>query len=222
MTAATMSRTLAPTPAPGMEASDESLAARAAAGDDRALLDLFGRYSSRVRRMAGRYFLHGGDRDDLVQEGMIGLYKAIYDFDAGRGVPFAPFADLCVQRQLISAVRAATRFKHAVLADAAELTDHAEAACIAELTVDPVRVILARETLGELKGFVDRELSGLEQGALWLHLDGLSLKESADRLSTRSKAVDNALQRARRKMHAWADAVVTEVRTERAAAEVAG
>lgn len=191
------------------DTSDESLAMRARSGEDGALLDLLRRYGPRVRRLAGRYFLHGGDRDDLVQEGMIGLYKAICGFDAGRGVPFVPFADVCVQRQLISAVRAATRFKHAVLADAAELTDHAEATCIAEHTVDPVRVVLARETLEELKGFLDGELSSLERGALWLHLDGLSLKESADRLSTRSKAVDNALQRARRKMHSWFQAVST-------------
>lgn len=203
----------------GTDTSDETLASRARLGDDRALLDLLRRHAPRVRRLASRYFLHGGDREDLVQEGMIGLYRAACDFDAGRGVPFAPFADMCVQRQLISAVRAATRFKHAVLADAAELTEHAEAACLAELTVDPARVVLARETLGELKGFLHGELSSLERRALWMHLDGLSLKESADRLSTRSKAVDNALQRARRKMHTWAEAVVTGVRTDRAAVE---
>lgn len=213
MTAATLTH--------GADTSDDSLASRARSGDDHALADLLRSYGPRVRRLASRYFLHGGDRDDLAQEGMIGLYKAVCDFDADCGVPFAPFADMCVQRQLISAVRAATRLKHAVLADAAELTEHAEAACLTVLTVDPARVVLARETLAELKGFVDGELSSLERGALWLHLDGLSLKESAARLSTRSKAVDNALQRARRKMHAWSDAVVTGVRTDRAAAEVA-
>jgi RNA polymerase sporulation-specific sigma factor len=216
MTAATLDPLAA-----GTDPSDEALAARAATGDDRALRELFRRYRSRLHRMAGRYFLHGGDRDDLVQESMIALYKAISDFDPGRGVPFAPFADLCVQRQLISAVRAATRLKHAVLAEATELTEYAEATCRTGYTGDPARSVLARETLGELKGFLDSELSGLERGALWLHLDGVSLKDSADRLCTRSKAVDNALQRARRKMHAWADVVVTEVRAEPATAEVA-
>jgi RNA polymerase sporulation-specific sigma factor len=204
-------------PTHGTDISDDSLACCARSGDAQALADLLRRYSPRVRRLASRYFLHGGDRDDLVQEGMIGLYKAICDFDAGRAVPFAAFADMCVQRQLISAVRAATRLKHAILADAAELSEHTEssaAACLAQLTVDPARVVLARETLTELKGFLDGELSSLERGALWLHLDGLSLKESAARLSTRSKAVDNALQRARRKMHDWADVVVTGVRAE--------
>lgn len=213
MTAATLTHSV--------ETPDDSLASRARAGDDHAWSDLLRRYGPRVRRLASRYFLHAGDRDDLIQEGMIGLYKAVCDFDAGRGVPFGPFADICVQRQLISAVRAATRLKHAMLADAMELTEHAEAACLAELSIDPARVVLARETLGELKGFLDGELSSLERGALWLHLDGLSLKESAARLSTRSKAVDNALQRARRKMHAWADLVVAGARTDRAAVEAA-
>lgn len=213
MTAATLAH--------GVDTSDDLLASRARAGDDHALADLLRRCGPRVRKLASRYFLHGGDRDDLVQEGMIGLYKAVCDFDADLGVPFAAFADLCVQRHLISAVRAATRLKHAMLADAAELTEHAEASCLAQLTVDPARVVLARETLGELKGFVDGELSSLERGALWLHLDGLTLKESAARLSTRSKAVDNALQRARRKMHAWADVVVAGVRADRAPVEAA-
>lgn len=203
------------------DASDESLASRAGRGDDRALRELLHRYGSRARGLASRYFLPGGDSEDLIQEAMIGLYKAICDFDAGRGVPFAAFADMCMKRQLISAVRAGTRLKHAVLADAAELTEHAEATCRSALTGDPVRVALARETLGELKGFLDGELSSLERGALWLHLDGLSLQESAARLSTRPKAVDNALQRARRKMHAWAEVVVAGMPTGRATADAA-
>jgi RNA polymerase sporulation-specific sigma factor len=204
---------------PSTETDDPELVARARSGDGRALDEILRRYAPRVRRRASRYFLHGGggDRDDLAQEGMIGLMKAICDFDPAKGVPFAPFADLCVKRQLISVVRAATRFKHAILADAAVLTEHVESAAVAELTVDPVRVVLARETLSEFQGFFDAELSSLERGALRMHLDGLSLKESAARLSTRSKAVDNALQRARHKMHAWADDVVTGVRPDRAA-----
>ncbi|MPY99714.1 MAG: sigma-70 family RNA polymerase sigma factor [Actinophytocola sp.] len=165
---------------------DAVLVEWARSGDDRALGELLRRYTPRVRRQASHYFLAGGggDRDDLVQEGMIGLYKAVHDYTGSKGVPFAPFVELCVKRQLISAVRAATRFKHALLSDAAVLTDHTEAHSVAEL-------------------------SALERGALRLHLDGLSLKESAEALRTRSKAVDNALQRARRKMHAWADTVVT-------------
>lgn len=203
---------------PVMDTVDEaSLVGQARSGDDHALAEIMRRYAPRVRRSARRYFLHGGggDGDDLVQEGLIGLYKAICDFDDAHGVPFAAFADLCVKRQLISAVRAATRFKHAILADAALLTDHAEAASLTELTVDPVRVVLARETLSELQGFVDGELSSLERGALRLHLDGLSLRESAVQLRTRSKAVDNALQRARRKMHSWAEAVSAGTHSER-------
>lgn len=193
---------------------DAVLVQWARSGDDRALGELLRRYTPRVRRQASHYFLAGGggDRDDLVQEGMIGLYKAVHDYTGSRGVPFAPFVELCVKRQLISAVRAATRFKHALLSDAAVLTDHTEGHSVAELTMDPVRVVLARETLTEFQGFFDAELSALERGALRLHLDGLSLKESAARLRTRSKAVDNALQRARRKMNAWASTVVTGVR----------
>lgn len=200
---------------------DEALVVRARSGDGDALDEVLRRFTPRVRRQASRYFLAGGggDTDDLVQEGMIGLYKAINDFTGSRGVPFAPFADLCVKRQLISAVRVATRCKHSVLTDAAVLTDHTESRSLAELTIDPVRVVLARETLTEFQRFFDAELSSLERGVLRLHLDGLSLKESAIRLRTRTKAVDNALQRARRKMQAWADAAIAGPGTEPAVAE---
>lgn len=200
---------------------DAALVARARSGDGDALDEVLRRFTPRVRRQASRYFLAGGggDTDDLVQEGMIGLYKAINDFTGSMGVPFAPFADLCVKRQLISAVRVATRCKHSVLTDAAVLTDHTESRSLAELTIDPVRVVLARETLTEFQGFFDAELSSLERGALQLHLDGLSLKESAARLRTRTKAVDNALQRARHKMQVWADAAITGSGAEPAVAE---
>jgi RNA polymerase sporulation-specific sigma factor len=201
---------------PLTETVDESgLVARARSGDDQALEELLRRYAPRVRGLAGQYFHgRGGDADDLVQEGMIGLYKAVRGFDSSRGVPFAPFADLCVRRQLINAVRGVDRFEHAMPVDEAELGDSAGVG-VAERATDPVRVVLARETLTELQRFLDAELSSLERAALELHAGGLTLRESAAHLSTGFKTVDNALQRARRKIECWPAPRASAVRADR-------
>ena len=187
--------------------SDAELVAATWAGDDRAMAELLRRYAPRVRAIARGFFLRNGgaDGDDLVQEGMIGLYKAICDFDPERHVLLSTFAEVCVRRQLISAVRAANRRKHAIL-DRAEWLDEHAAFAPSVRTDEPEHALLAREALGELAGFATESLTPLEHDALRCHLEGRSRLEAAAALQREPKAMDNALQRARRKLSCWISA----------------
>lgn len=172
---------------------------------------LMKRYHGFVRLKASSYFLAGGDADDLVQEGMIGLYKAIRDFRSDKETSFRSFAELCVTRQIITAIKTATRFKHSPLNTYVSFS-HTPAGqdSDGECTLgdalpgpsvdDPSVVVISTEELESLVFCLGTGLSGLESDALRLYLDGHSYESMADELGCDTKTVDNALQRVKRKI----------------------
>ncbi len=199
-----------PTAAPGCPCGcgETELLLRARSGDDRAVEELLDRYRKLARIKARSYFLLGGDRDDVVQEGMIGVYKAIRDFDAGLGIPFRSFAEVCVTRQLISAVKSATRLKHGPLSRSVSLDQPVggqEDVCLADMlpaaeSADPAATVVSTDELRALQRHFDEVLSDLEQQVLRHHVEGKSYDEIAATLQRHVKSVDNALQRIKRKL----------------------
>ncbi len=190
------------------QATDEELLARARAGDEQARDALLLRYRPMARARARGYFLLGGDHDDLVQEAMIGLYKATCEFDPAAGAGFAAFAHVCVERQLISAIKAAARHKHAPLNDYVPFhrpVGDKGRRTLAEVlpgprTADPAEHVVAAERLRDLRRHCRTALSDLEAQVLRLYVDGWSYQDIARLLRSRSKTVDNALQRVKRKL----------------------
>jgi len=193
--------------------ADEELVDRARGGDEAATTQLLLRYRAFARARARNYFLVGGDQDDLAQEAMIGLFKAIRDFSPGSGTPFRAFAELCITRQVLSAIRGATRHKHVPLNTSISLDLPADAgpvvpavppgpAAVAAdpLAADPLAVVVAADELRRLRARLDASLSGLEAQVVDLYAEGRTYEEIADRLGRHVKAVDNALQRAKRKL----------------------
>lgn len=196
--------------APLEDLADGELVVRARHGDGRATEVLVGRYRGAVRARAANYFLVGADRDDLCQEGLIGLTKAIRDFDPDNGASFASFADLCITRQILTAIKMATRRKHAPLNtyvsyDRPHAADPdrsiADTVAVAD-DLDPLESLLADDGLRSLMAVVDEVLSGLEADVLRLYVDGRSYQEIAQQLGRRTKSIDNALQRIKRKLEA--------------------
>jgi RNA polymerase sporulation-specific sigma factor len=191
---------------------DETLVERAWGGDERALSVLLQRYRSVVRVKARTYFLVGGDREDVVQEGMIGLYKAIRDYDVGRQTSFRAFVELCVVRQIITAIKTATRQKHAPLNryvslylplydeddPDSDLLHHIMAA-----EADPADRVVSDAEIANLEGHLARVLSDLEANVLQRYIDGCSYQEIAVELDRHEKAIDNALQRIKRKLDTY-------------------
>ncbi len=188
--------------------SDEELAALAGYGDMGPTNVLVSRYHGFVRMKARGYFLVGADLDDLVQEGMIGLYKAIRDFRADRQASFRAFAELCIVRQIITAIKTATRQKHQPLnsyvsihaASDDDPDESAEDLLGYEEADDPARQLLNSEERERVRGTLRALLSGLEVEVLDMYLEGRSYQEIADNLGRHTKSVDNALQRIKRKV----------------------
>lgn len=191
-------------------ADETSLIAAAQSGDEQASAELLGRYRAFVRCKVRPYFLAGADREDVLQEGLIGLYKAIRDYDPSRQASFRSFAELCVTRQLITAIKSASRQKHTPLNTYVSLSGpmHAEDSServledilAARDVCDPADIVIAAwETEAIRRGFM-RVLSPFECEVLRLHIEGKSYQEVAARLGRRVKAVDNALQRIKRKV----------------------
>jgi RNA polymerase sporulation-specific sigma factor len=193
------------------ELEDLQLVLRARNGDDGALDVLIRRYTGFVRLKASSYFLAGGDSEDLVQEGLIGLYKAVRDFRADKETSFRSFAELCVTRQIITAIKTATRFKHAPLNTYVSFS-HTPAGqeSDSEVTLgdalpgshvhDPAVCVISTEELQSLVGCLGTTLSSLESSALRLYLEGSSYEDMADSLDCDTKTIDNALQRVKRKI----------------------
>lgn len=193
------------------ELEDLQLVLKARNGSQVAVDALMKRYHGFVRLKASSYFLAGGDADDLVQEGMIGLYKAIRDFRSDKETSFRSFAELCVTRQIITAIKTATRFKHSPLNTYVSFS-HTPAGqdSDGECTLgdalpgpsvdDPSVVVISTEELESLVFCLGTGLSGLESDALRLYLDGHSYESMADELGCDTKTVDNALQRVKRKI----------------------
>ena len=186
--------------------SDNSLQAMAAAGDRGAEEALSERYMRLVRICARPLFLAGGSSEDLIQEGMIGLLSAIRSFDPESGSSFHTFAEICIRTRLLSAVKSASRKKHLPLNDGLSLEQLSEdsgsqlSATPEVFRQDPEDLVLARESKEELYAVLSRCLSKMENRVLEFYLDGLSYREIAARLGKDEKAVDNAVQRIRRKL----------------------
>jgi RNA polymerase sporulation-specific sigma factor len=195
------------------DACDEDLVQRAWDGDSAALDGLLARYRGFVRAKARSYFLVGADREDVIQEGMIGLYKAIRDFDPAREAGFRGFADLCVTRQIITAVKTATRQKHAPLntyvslhmpshqdddTEPTELIDQFSA-----IVDDPADSVVSAQEIEQLRAYFGEILSDLEAKVLQRYVAGHSYEEIAGELSRHVKSIDNALQRIKRKLDTY-------------------
>lgn len=188
---------------------DELLAVLAKAGDATASDELYHRYKNIVRGKARPYFLVGADRDDLIQEGMIGLFKAIRDFSDEKNSSFRPFAEICITRQILTAIKQATRNKHkplnsydslyeSVYDDGSEkqLMDMIES----RTALDPEELYIKQELHESLMQTVEKSLTEYERAVLDGFLDGRSYSEIAAELGHSTKSVDNALQRIRKKL----------------------
>ena len=178
--------------------SDESLALAAQQGDKAAAEELLRRYKNVVRGVARSFFLAGGDAEDLAQEGMIGLYRAVTDFKEG-GLSFKKFAYLCIQRRIIGAVRSAARLKNAPLNRAVPLPPENEAEGALYAAEDPEALLIGDEERSEFLEKLRGALSPAEYRALTLYMEGLSIAEIAARERRSEKSADNAVQRAKRK-----------------------
>jgi RNA polymerase sporulation-specific sigma factor len=195
-----------------LEVEDEFLIRCAKRGETAARNQLVRRYQSFVRLKASSYFLAGADSDDLLQEGMLGLYKAIRDYRGDRESSFRNFAELCITRQIITAVKTATRKKHAPLNQYVSFASAPAATGEEPATLDqllpgpparePVNQVISSEELRALVGCLSTGLSPLESRVLALYLDGFSYEGIGARLGCETKTVDNALQRVKRKVAA--------------------
>ena len=190
--------------------SDEGLVELAQAGDDGAIDVLLTRYRYYARAKARSYFLAGADKEDIVQEGMIGLYKAIRDFESEHNTAFRAFAELCITRQIITAIKTATRQKHQPLNsyvslnrpvaggddDDRSLSDSIETIEVA----DPAQLVISAEEVRTIKAQMGEVLSPFEVEVLEYYIDGRSYQQIADMLGRHVKSIDNALQRIKRKL----------------------
>ncbi len=188
---------------------DEEVVAMAKEGNDRALEYLLCKYQNFVKSKAKSYFLIGADKEDIYQEGMIGLFKAIRDFKDDKLASFKVFAELCITRQIITAVKTATRQKHIPLNTYISLnkpiydeeSDRTLLDIISGIKVsDPEELIIDREEMENIESKIGEVLSSLEMEVLNSYLDGKSYQEIASDLDRQAKSIDNALQRVKRKL----------------------
>jgi RNA polymerase sporulation-specific sigma factor len=191
------------------EETDESMVAAARNGDHSAMEHLLNKYRGVVRMRARNYFVMGGDREDVVQEGMIGLYKAVRDFRSDKLASFRAFAELCITRQIITAIKTASRQKHNALnyyvslnkptfqedgdRTLLDVIGSSESLC-------PEYVVVRRSASDDVRERMRHNLSELEDRVLTLYLEGLSYQEMSVELKRRPKSIDNALQRLKRKI----------------------
>lgn len=194
-------------PRPPYEAlSDEALCRLARAEDRGAEEALVSRYTRLVRQLARPFYLAGGDSDDLIQEGMIGLIHGLREYDPARAASFRTYAEICIRNRLYSAVRAAARDKHSPLNQSVPLEipffDSHTASFGASLLsqANPEDLIIGREDLRDTLSGVRKQLSEFEAKILGYYLDGLTIREMAEAVHKSPKSVDNAVQRVRRKI----------------------
>ena len=188
--------------------SDEEVAVLAQNGDGQALAYLLNKYKNFVRSKARSYFLIGADHEDIVQEGMIGLYKAIRDFRPDKQSSFHAFAELCVKRQIITAIKTATRQKHYPLNSYVSLnrpmfeeeSDRTLLDVLEGRITNPEDLYISQEEMRNIQKQLDELLSDLEKEVLSAFLDGKSYQEIAEHLHRHVKSIDNALQRVKRKL----------------------
>ncbi len=194
--------------------TDEKIVEQAHSGSDAAVEFLILKYKNFVRAKARSYFLVGADREDIIQEGMIGLYKAIRDFKAERPASFRAFAELCITRQMITAVKTATRQKHVPLNSYISLNkpvfdEESDRTLMdlltsnAEIVSDPEELIINKETFNDIGDKMGQMLSSLEWRVLIDYINGKSYQEIARELHRHVKSIDNALQRVKRKLERY-------------------
>ena len=192
---------------------DEELVLVAQKGNELAIEILMARYKNLVRSKARTYFLAGADSEDMVQEGMIGLYKAIRDFDLEKQVTFKSFADMCIKRQVITAVKTATRQKHIPLNSYVSLskpvfeddTDKSLADVLIKVDANPENIFISKENFEVVQTKVGEILSDFERTVLKMYLSGERYQEIAGSLNRSPKSIDNALQRVKTKLAKCAD-----------------
>ncbi len=183
-----------------MELSDEQLLEKIHSGEENATDILIERYKRQVRNQARTLFLIGGDNEDLIQEGMLGLFKAIRDYRGDKGVSFQNFAKLCISRQLYTAIQAAGRQKHVPLNSYVELSPELGEGVATPKERSPEELLIDQENIENLYAEIRKVLSPFEQEILNAYLDGQSYTEIADAQNKPAKSIDNALQRIRRKL----------------------
>lgn len=195
--------------------SDEELARLAGSGAGWAEQALIEKFTPKVRARARSYFLIGADREDLLQEGMIGLLRAIRDYRVERNCSFRVFADLCISRQMIAAIRAATRYKHRPLNTYVSFergdqdpheADRLLLAALGETESDPLYILVSVHDFASLISAMEEALSSLEAEVLDQYLEGKQYREISEHLGIHIKSIDNALQRIKRKLQLALDA----------------
>ena len=194
--------------------SDEEIVAQAKSGNNRAQEYLISKYENFVKAKAKSYFLIGADKEDIYQEGMIGLYKSIRDFNPEKSTSFKAFAEICIVRQIITAIKTATRQKHIPLNTYISLnkpiyeeeSERTLLDVLAGLKIsDPEELMISKEQIDYIEEKISKVLSGLELEVLTSYLDGKSYQEIASDLERHSKSIDNALQRVKRKLEKCLD-----------------
>lgn len=195
--------------------SDEDIATFCREQESGAALEyLISKYRNFVRAKARSYFLIGADREDIIQEGMIGLYKAIRDFRSDKLASFRAFAELCITRQIITAIKTATRQKHIPLNSYISLNkpiyDEDSDRTLLDIlsgsrVSDPEELVISREEFSDIEEKMGEILSDLEWKVLMAYLDGKSYQEIAVDLKRHVKSIDNALQRVKRKLERYLD-----------------
>lgn len=194
--------------------TDEDVVELSVGGDKAATEHILSKYKNLVRSKSRMYFLAGADKEDIVQEGMIGLFKAIRDFDSSKLSSFRTFADLCITRQIITAVKNATRQKHMPLNSYVSLSHPVyeeesertlEDTLTEQVSVNPEEMFIWKENIAALHVKMDETLSKLEKSVLDMYLGGMSYQEIAKELQRSPKSIDNALQRVKRKLEIHTD-----------------
>lgn len=191
--------------------SDEELIVRLRDGEANIMDFIMNKYKNLVRSKAKSMYILGADREDLIQEGMVGLFKAVRDYDIGRDASFCTFADLCISRQMYTAVQASGRQKHMPLnsyisfyACATEQGEESELALVNTLSdvsgKNPEELLIDKENLELLEKIIDKELSNFEKQVLDLYVTGMSYTQIAKVLGRDDKSTDNALQRIKNKL----------------------
>ncbi len=189
--------------------SDEQLVSLSSEGYSDAVEAILQRYKNYVKSKARTYYLIGADNDDIVQEGMIGLYKAVRDFDSCKNITFKTFADVCITRQILTAIRTANRNKHNPLNGSismnAPVLDEDSGITVMNLiqqgsASNPEEIFIIDESLKEIKKEISKKLSNFENSVLGYYLDGMSYIEISEATGKSIKSIDNALQRIKKKL----------------------
>ena len=197
--------------------TDEELIDRQRSGERQIMDYIMDKYKNLVRKKAKSMHILGADNDDLIQEGMIGLFKAVRDYDPGRDASFYTFADLCISRQMYKAVQASRREKHTPLntydslyADMAEAENDGNSTELVNVIAsavetNPEQLMIDRENVADIEAIIEKELSSFEKQVLDLYITGMSYSQIAGVLSRDAKSTDNALQRLKAKLRKAVD-----------------